>query len=77
MWLRDFLPEDLPNARILTYGYDTKLVGSLSNARISEYAKQFLESIEDARDSAPDRPIIFIGHSLGGLLIKEVRMSNL
>lgn len=24
LWLRDFLPEAVPNARILTYGYDGK-----------------------------------------------------
>ncbi|KAL0631451.1 hypothetical protein Q9L58_009683 [Maublancomyces gigas] len=72
MWLRDMIPIDLPNARILTYGYDTTLPGSKSNAQISEYANQFLESLKDARHD-PHRPIIFIGHSLGGLLIKEVR----
>lgn len=77
MWLRDIIPIDLPNARILTYGYDTKLAGSKSNARISEYAKQFLETVMDARHGDPHRPIIFIGHSLGGLVIKEVSMINL
>lgn len=24
-WLRDFVPSDLPNARVLIYGYDSKL----------------------------------------------------
>lgn len=67
------MPKDLPNARILTYGYDTMLPGSKSNAQISEYANQFLESLKHARQN-PHRPILFIGHSLGGLLIKEVRI---
>lgn len=74
MWLRDIIPIDLPTARIFTYGYDTKLAGGKSNARISEYAKQFLNTVSDARRGDPHRPIIFIGHSLGGLVIKEVRM---
>lgn len=74
MWLQHMIPIDLPCARILTYGYDTKLAGSKSNARISEYAKQFLETIRDARHGDPHRPIISTGHSLGGLVIKEVSM---
>lgn len=72
--LRDIIPADLPHAGILTYGYDTKLVGSKSNARISDFAKEFLSAIIDARRGDPHRPFIFIGHSLGGLLIKEVGM---
>lgn len=76
MWLRDFIPSDIANARILTYGYDTHLAGSNSNAHINDYARQFLETIADARCEEPHRPIIFIGHSLGGLVIKEVSMSN-
>lgn len=76
MWLRDFIPEDLQenllNARVLTYGYDTKLAGSKSNAYINDFAKQFLEAVTDARHKDPRRPIIFIGHSLGGLVIKQV-----
>lgn len=76
MWLRDIIPTDLPHARFLTYGYDTKLAGSTSNARISDYAKEFLATIIDARRGDPHRPIIFIGHSLGGLVIKEVRILN-
>lgn len=74
MWLRDILPDDLPSARILTYGYDTRLAGSHSNARILDYAKEFLDTVMDARCRDPHRPIIFVGHSLGGLVIKEVRM---
>lgn len=76
MWLRDFLPEDLQenhhSARILTYGYDTRLAGSMSGAYIYDLSKQFLEAVEDARCREPHRPIIFIGHSLGGLVIKQV-----
>lgn len=53
MWLRDFLPVDLQNeghqARVLTYGYDTTLVGSKSNASISDLSKQFLQLLKGAR----------------------------
>lgn len=26
-WIEDFLPEDIPNARILTYGYNADVIG--------------------------------------------------
>lgn len=49
MWLRDFLPEAVPNARILTYGYDTKLPGSQSEASIPDLSRRLLESIKTIR----------------------------
>lgn len=49
MWLRDFLPEHLPTARILTYGYDSKLHKSDSNASIRDFAGRFLETMKTAR----------------------------
>jgi hypothetical protein len=49
MWLRDFLPKSIPNARILIYGYDTKLPGSQSEASILELSRRFLESIKTTR----------------------------
>lgn len=32
MWLRDFLPRDIPQARILLYGYDSRIVNSQSRS---------------------------------------------
>ena len=49
MWLRDFLPGSISKARILTYGYDTKLPGSQSNASILEMSRKLLESIKTTR----------------------------
>lgn len=49
MWLRDFLPNEIPKVRILTYGYDTKLPGSQSTASIVELSKKFLESVKTIR----------------------------
>ncbi|KAH8665485.1 hypothetical protein BGZ61DRAFT_366836 [Ilyonectria robusta] len=74
VWLRDFLPKDVPNIRVLLYGYDTTLPGSLSKQSIEDLGGALLEQIiaYRASDGTSHRPIIFIGHSLGGLLIKEV-----
>ncbi|PTB53172.1 hypothetical protein M431DRAFT_509509 [Trichoderma harzianum CBS 226.95] len=72
MWLRDFLPGSIPNARVLTYGYDTKLPGSRSKSSILQLSRKLLESIKTTRDeSTKHRPLILIGHSLGGLVVKQ------
>ncbi|KAI5850552.1 ankyrin repeat-containing domain protein [Morchella snyderi] len=75
MWLRDFLPSDMEEngyrARVFTYGYDTTLIGSHSHAGIDHFSKQFIEAVKGARSKCSSRPLILIGHSLGGLVIKE------
>lgn len=38
MWLRDSLPKDLQNLRVLLYGYDSGLDGSYSNQNVSTIA---------------------------------------
>ncbi|VUC20684.1 unnamed protein product [Clonostachys rosea] len=72
-WFRDFLPEDIPQARLLTYGYHSSLAATDAKYSITDLAKTFLDSFLTFREdtNTPKRPIIFIGHSLGGLLIKE------
>lgn len=91
LWLRDYLPDDVPNIRILLYGYHTSLLGNDYKDSIENLGSRFLESIKAFRADnvcgikspraiwltlwqADRRPIVFIGHSLGGLLVKEVRL---
>ena len=79
MWLRDALPQYLPNARILMYGFDSKLAGSHSFQNLSDVASRFQASLRVALGSvARDRPLIIIAHSLGGLVLKQamVQMSS-
>ncbi|KAI0010398.1 hypothetical protein F4779DRAFT_616681 [Xylariaceae sp. FL0662B] len=73
VWLRDYLPTDVPNIRVLLYGYDTTLLKSDSRQSIEDMGRLFLESLKAFRrgGNTNRRPIIFIGHSLGGLLVKE------
>ncbi|OBT72109.1 hypothetical protein VF21_09192 [Pseudogymnoascus sp. 05NY08] len=73
MWLRDYLPRDAPNARILTYGYHSKLQGSDSVSILQDHTNKFVHSLIDMREEGQcdSRPIIFIGHSLGCLIIKK------
>lgn len=49
MWLRDALPSALPTARIMTYGYGSKLQGSTSDSSFRSYAASLLAQVESAR----------------------------
>ena len=49
MWLRDNLPVDFPEARVLTYGYDTKLENSRSIQDLEAIAGTFRTALKIAR----------------------------
>lgn len=51
MWLRDFLPEHFPKARILTYGYNSNVRSSDAISDTTEFAKQLLVFLVDNRQS--------------------------
>lgn len=76
-WPADLLPESCPRARVLVWGYDTqvtKLPGqAVSKSNVFSEGKNLLFSFRRERDL--DVPIIFIAHSLGGVVLKEVRYS--
>jgi hypothetical protein len=52
LWLRDFLPEMVPSARILVYGYDTKLEGSNSITSIIDLSKALLQQVKTVREDS-------------------------
>jgi hypothetical protein len=46
MWIRDFLPEDMPFARILTYGNTSRLAGpDLAVSTLRDLAEEFLNNL--------------------------------
>jgi hypothetical protein len=73
VWLRDFAPEDIPQARFITYGYDTGVVASDNNQGVHELAHTLLDglAIFRQRTQTQQRPLLFICHSLGGVVLKE------
>jgi hypothetical protein len=51
VWLRDFLPEDIPRARVLVYGYDTTITKGDAKHSIPHLAMAFLDSVKAFRDA--------------------------
>ncbi|OTA58834.1 hypothetical protein K449DRAFT_373278, partial [Hypoxylon sp. EC38] len=71
-WPRDLLLSDCPNTRILVWGYDsivTKGFQPANKSNLFSHARDLLYSLE--RERTPGRRIIFVAHSIGGLLVKE------
>jgi len=75
-WPADLLPKVLPEARIWTWGYDAdvhKFGSQSSHNTIEEHASNLLTDIAGlVRRSPNNMPIIFVVHSLGGIVVKEV-----
>lgn len=71
-WPQDLLPQNISNARILTYGYDADLIGGLfkgaSKNNITQHGRDLMLKLEREVEG---EPIIFVAHSLGGILVKE------
>ncbi|KAK0738886.1 hypothetical protein B0T18DRAFT_492746 [Schizothecium vesticola] len=72
-WLESFLPDALPNARIMTFGYHSGLAFSKSRGGIETYARDLLNRLNIVRgdSQAQHRPLVFIAHSLGGIVVKK------
>jgi len=68
MWLRDFLPQNLPNVRILTFGYDSALQNSSSMISINDFARQHLELVSKAR-SGDEKVVLMAGLSFHPLAL--------
>jgi len=75
LWLRDLLPKKIPKARILSYGYDANTRGheQLSVETLDGHATALVSKLALKREetSTKERPIIFLAHSLGGIILKN------
>ncbi|KAK3393261.1 hypothetical protein B0H63DRAFT_14817 [Podospora didyma] len=80
MWLRELLPKDLPDARIMTFEYDSRWLRDSALVTLEDCGNRLLESViwdRTHRDSElmcpimARRPVILLGHSFGGLVIKQ------
>ncbi|XP_012227930.1 protein SERAC1 isoform X2 [Linepithema humile] len=76
-WPKDWLPKDIPSLRIIGVNYDTSLsmwtpycpIESM-RSNIKERSEEFVTKLTMA--NIGQRPLIWVGHSMGGLLVKKM-----
>ncbi|KAK3997963.1 hypothetical protein QBC44DRAFT_303083 [Cladorrhinum sp. PSN332] len=74
VWFNDLLPNllrsaDADTARIWTFGYPASL--SFQTSTIHSFAQNLLHSVKNARTGQEHRKIIWVCHSLGGIVVKK------
>ena len=75
-WPRDLLPGEVSEARVLTWGYDVRierLFAPTSKSSIFDHSESLLHDLVALRYTDEDKavPIVFIAHSLGGIVVKD------
>ncbi|KAF2455214.1 hypothetical protein BDY21DRAFT_324439 [Lineolata rhizophorae] len=78
MWLRDSLLAGLEGSRVLLYGYDARVHASQSFQDLEALGSALKECVHFLAQSSGHKPLGFIAHSLGGLVVKEaiIQMSH-
>ncbi|CEJ86006.1 hypothetical protein VHEMI03982 [[Torrubiella] hemipterigena] len=74
-WLSD--DETLSRYRVSTFGYSSKVKSSSTNLDIVDFATNLLVqlfAILPASSNGTSRPLIFVAHSMGGLVVKKAVM---
>jgi hypothetical protein len=74
MWLESILPDKIPYARIMTFGYNSAIAFSSSEAMLEDKSIELINRLTVKRSSVSNgstRPIVFVCHSLGGILVKK------
>ncbi|XP_013088301.2 protein SERAC1-like isoform X1 [Biomphalaria glabrata] len=76
-WPKDWLAQDCPNIRIISIGYESKLHKwgdhcpyEQDKRTIEGRSREIIKKLQKA--GVGSRPIIWVGHSMGGLLIKKI-----
>lgn len=77
-WPTRLLPTAIPNINVHTWGYDADIDGFWSSASqntVARHAASLLSDLADLLESGEPNvlPIIFVVHSLGGIVLKAVR----
>ena len=73
-WIRDsnMLPGKVTNARIMIFEYESQWFGRDSiNQRLSIVADQLVQALYKRRLRDTKRPIVFVCHSLGGIIVEK------
>jgi len=71
LWLRDLLPQCLSKpARIMLFEYQSSPIRGATALKLDDHAKTLLQWLSLKRKGS-QIPLVFICHSLGGLVVKE------
>ena len=71
-WPQELLPAELPGARVMSFGYNADIHNNTSVAGIRGNAKNLLHILQQKREKiGSTNPIVFLAHSLGGLIVKQ------
>ena len=77
-WLGDpdMLPARVRNSRIIVYNYESRWHANAPKTRLQLCGEELVDSIHSFRGGDFDRPLVFVGHSLGGNVIVHVSCST-
>lgn len=74
--LKDLLPGDFPATRILSFAYNSDWLVDAPETTAQQISQRLIKKLEERRGDSQRLPIIFMGHSFGGIVIKEVCVSH-
>ncbi|ETS76501.1 hypothetical protein PFICI_11888 [Pestalotiopsis fici W106-1] len=73
MWIRDTLPTSMDGVRFILFGYDTTLKDSDSFQTIVDLSNSLYLTLQTNGWASPStKPLVFLAHSLGGVLLKQL-----
>jgi len=70
-WLQKALPKHVPGSRIFIYEYNATVLYGKDRGAFIDKASELLEMIRIERNEEDTHPIIFLCHSMGGLLVQQ------
>jgi hypothetical protein len=84
MWPAEFLPEtaEFKNSRIMVFGYNAQVWVASFKTKTQEplftFGEELMVALKDHRVEKYQRkrPLVLVGHSLGGIVLKSVSMRN-
>ncbi|EXM20360.1 hypothetical protein FOTG_11726 [Fusarium oxysporum f. sp. vasinfectum 25433] len=72
-WLKDpcMLPEVVPKSRIMVYNYQSRCGANGLRTKLQLSGEDLVRSLHAFRKGLQNRPVVFVGHSFGGLVIQH------